>query len=290
MTTRTLLAGLAILVATMMSTSSAHAQFGFGNEPTADSLVDIDMMFDVDQIVPGHTFHLAVVARIAPQWHIYWKHPGESGMQTLFDVTAPEGFDVGAARYPRPRQYTTPDGRTNGYSREAVFLIPVKAPADLAPGEKTFKIRVDFLVCKEKCYLGDASKTLTINASSDPAATPGEPAEVIRKHLPRFPIVANDASDVSVEFDGTTLRVSGPAGDRAEVGFLPVPVNGVNFSSVDASIQDGRFMVVCELVIEPRAALGKPMRVEGLVTLGSKLRDPCFEILVPLDESGRPSR
>ncbi len=68
----------AVLV--LSASAVAHDQFGPTNLPgpnSADHLVAVNMVTDVQRVGPGQTFHLALIFDIEPQWRIYWKNPGE---------------------------------------------------------------------------------------------------------------------------------------------------------------------------------------------------------------------
>src|SRR5882724_10439096 len=68
----------------------------------AEQLVHVKMLPLTQRVSAGETFDLAFVFEIEPQWHIYWKNSGSSGSPTEIQVTGPQGFTIGKARYPRP--------------------------------------------------------------------------------------------------------------------------------------------------------------------------------------------
>lgn len=63
--------------------------------------VEAKIMADVAAVAPGRAFHLGVDFKIKRDWHIYWKHSGETGQPTEIRWTLPAGFKAGpGARSP----------------------------------------------------------------------------------------------------------------------------------------------------------------------------------------------
>src|SRR5678815_3819103 len=83
---------------------------GFAALPDGKDLVKAELLADVSAIQPGQPFHVGVLLKIKPQWHVYWKNPGESGVATILDLKLPEGFKASPVQYPVPRQHEDPGG------------------------------------------------------------------------------------------------------------------------------------------------------------------------------------
>ena len=47
---------------------------------------------------------LALEIQHAPEWHTYWKNPGDAGLATQLTWTSPEGVKVGETLWPRPER------------------------------------------------------------------------------------------------------------------------------------------------------------------------------------------
>ena len=41
--------------------------------------VTVSLVSEVDAIRPGETFTLGLLLEPAPEWHVYWRNPGDSG-------------------------------------------------------------------------------------------------------------------------------------------------------------------------------------------------------------------
>lgn len=136
-------------------------------------------------VVPGTRTWLGARFVIADGWHVYGKDPGDAGMPTRVNIEATPGVTVGDAQYPPAKRFVDEgDIVTHGYEREVVLLIPVDAPADLAPGtELTFRASGSWLACKDQCIRETAEAVLVMKAG-DALAPPAESAAVFA----RFPI------------------------------------------------------------------------------------------------------
>ena len=107
------------------------------------------------------------------------------------------------------------------------------------------------------------------------------PDPVLIKFRSRLPRSLAKVPGASCLFDGRTLTLSGPAGAAKIATFFPEDSPGVTFGEPRIELSDGRFQVTVPVELRPGNALGKPMTVGGLVTLGDRPDDPCYDFLLP---------
>ncbi|HET6899806.1 MAG TPA: thiol:disulfide interchange protein, partial [Vicinamibacteria bacterium] len=50
--------------------------------PPASKHVQPELVADVESIAPGRPFQAGLRLRMDPEWHTYWKNPGDSGLAT----------------------------------------------------------------------------------------------------------------------------------------------------------------------------------------------------------------
>ena len=251
---------------------------GSQEEPTGDSLVQMTLVPTADE--KGRAM-LAVVLRITQEWHIYWKNPGDSGLATDFEVTAPAGVRVGAIVYPRPTRLETADGVTFGHEGTAVFLVPLTR-SDGAPVAGTISVTSRWLVCKSLCLSGSATAKVEIGPGvrSVPVAEPvGAKVAVAVARRPR-PL--SEWSGAAAEIQGRSLVVRGPASGAATVVFFPFDTPGVTPGTPRVSASGGSLRIEIPLDVEPANALGKPLQAGGLVGLGPAAAGRSYEILIPV--------
>jgi len=259
-----------------------------GRRKTAEQLVRVRVLADVERVGPGEVFHLACVFDVEPKWHIYWRDPGTGAMPPEVTVTAPEGFRVGAIRWPRPRVMASPIGDEYGYENQVVLFVPVTAPRDLKEGRASLEALITWAVCKDVCLLGRAEHAIELATSGRPTGRSGTPDPLIERHKRRLPKPLAKADGATVEFEGGTLTLTGPAGGCKTGRFFPVEGPGVTYEPPRVAIHGDRFHVDVKVNVNPNNALGQPMTIGGLVALGSKLDDPCYHFELPVPASNSP--
>lgn len=133
-------------------------------EPDGDKLVQVTLLTDREAVKPGGTATLAVRYAIEPRWHVYWENPGDSGLATRAEFTAPDGWKVAAARFPAPDRHDDPgDIVSYVFEKELVLLADVTVTADAKPGSRV-KIEVEgtWLVCTDVCVRGSGKASVEI--------------------------------------------------------------------------------------------------------------------------------
>lgn len=140
-------------------------------------LVKARLIADVEAVQVGKPFTVGVLLTIEPDWHIYWKHPGDAGMATSVKFKVPAGYSVGPVSWPRPVTFEQP-GKVIGYGYKGQVLLTAtvtplkakpktKAKADPSAGPLTLSAEVDWLACRDKCIPGRASLKLAVKAVAD---------------------------------------------------------------------------------------------------------------------------
>lgn len=272
--------------AALLPGGAAHAQLGASapGDSRGDGLVTVSLLCGSNPIGPGQTFHLGVRFDIMPKWHMYWKNPGAGALPPRIVVTAPAGYTVGDVLWPRPVAITTPLGPEYGYYDAVVLFVPITAPATLTDGTVSLHAFIQWTVCREVCRMGSARREVVTATSSRAGATaptvgPGGPLAALWK---RLPAALSGLTAAGSSFDGTTLSLTGPAGGMTSAAFFPVDAPGITYGTADITIRQSRFRVTVPVELKPANAAGEPMALAGLVTLGEKPDDPCYDFMIPL--------
>lgn len=71
----------------------------------------------------GRTVWVGLQLTHAPEWHTYWKNPGDSGLPTELRWTLPPGVTAGEIAWPTPRKF--PLGNLANYGYGDTVLLPV---------------------------------------------------------------------------------------------------------------------------------------------------------------------
>jgi DsbC/DsbD-like thiol-disulfide interchange protein len=155
-------------------------------QPAGSELVKAELLADVAQIEPGKPFTVGVLLKIAPQWHVYWKNPGDGGAPTRLQFKLPSGFSVGEINYPVPVQFEQPGNIVGyGYEDEVMLTATITPPKTLKPGASvSLQAGASWLVCHDVCIMG--SKDLRLEL---PVAETAQPAnqELFQQWAQRMP-------------------------------------------------------------------------------------------------------
>jgi len=158
--------------------------------------------------------------KIEPDWHIYWKYAGDSGIPTEIEWHLPSGFQAGPLQWPLPSRDKEPgDLEVFAYGSEVLLYAEVTAPASLPAGPIAVKADSKWLVCKSSCVPGNANLSLELNSghtAADPALFQRFAAQVPRALPANYQLgVARQTKQVVVSFSGT--------GSPASLDFYPEP-------------------------------------------------------------------
>jgi thiol:disulfide interchange protein len=161
----------------------AFSQSIMAQESGSDN-VKIELIGQFQTARAGDKIHIALVQKIAPDWHTYWRNPGDVGDKTRIKWTLPDGFKVGDIKWPSPSALPYEGFINYGYSKEVLFPIEVEIPIG-ATGPQTLKARVEWLECKDVCIPGEADAQIEINIGAENVKN--ENSQKIEDALTRLP-------------------------------------------------------------------------------------------------------
>jgi thiol:disulfide interchange protein DsbD len=166
-------------------------------------------------IVPGQTLWVGLQITHQPEWHTYWKNPGDSGLPTTFAWTLPAGMAAGEIAWPLPHKL--PVGPLMNYGYEGTVLLPV--PLTVTPafkpspfGDAEIRLKASWLVCQKECIPEDGSFVLKLSARSSTALH----AAAFQAARDAQPKELKAGAEARVE--GQTLQVRVPGLPAAVVG------------------------------------------------------------------------
>lgn len=132
------------------------AQFG-------DPHTKVSVISEVKSIQPGKSFWVAVRLKMDDHWHIYWRNPGDTGLETAVEWQLPEGFTVGELQWPAPERIEEPPLVIYGYHGEIFLLSKIYVPKDVDAGSIVrLKAKVGWLECDDVCIPGEGEVELEL--------------------------------------------------------------------------------------------------------------------------------
>lgn len=160
---------LSLGVIALLLAHSAGAQTYQGKE-----LVKASLQANTAAIVPGKTFNVGLLLRMAPGWHTYWKFSGDAGLPTEIKWNLPAGWKVGEIQWPIPLKTNDPgDIQTYGYQDEILLIQEMTPPTEIGGSPVKLSAQADWLVCEKICIPGNANVELELptSATADPKNT-----------------------------------------------------------------------------------------------------------------------
>ncbi|NGY06038.1 protein-disulfide reductase DsbD family protein [Solimonas terrae] len=131
--------------------------------------VEAELIAERDALVAGQSNWLALRLKPDPQWHVYWRNPGDSGIPTKLEWHLPHGISAGDIVWPYPQIQRLGDLANYGYGEETLHLVPLDVAAGVH-GQQTLRATAKWLVCKDVCIPGSTELELTMPVAAN--ATP----------------------------------------------------------------------------------------------------------------------
>ncbi|WP_313076307.1 protein-disulfide reductase DsbD domain-containing protein [Melaminivora sp.] len=174
---------------------------------------------------PGRPLQLGLLLEHQPDWHTYWKNPGDSGLPTELQWQLPEGLTAGDIAWPVPRKFPLGTLANYGYDGRVLLPVPVTVPdawrADPLAQDVIIGLQASWLVCRQECIPEEGRFTLQLPVQGSTALHAQDFAAAAAAR-PRT-LAAQAGSRAEVEGgDALVLRVAGlpPAWQGRELGLF----------------------------------------------------------------------
>ena len=224
-----------------------------------------ELLAETGEPAPGQTTTLALAMTPDPEWHGYWKNPGDAGMETRVKWTLPDGVTAGPLQYPVPDRMLLAGLMNYVYESAYAHLIRLEVPAGLKPGTAMpIRAEVDWLACtKEICVPEKATLALDLIVGDGSV----QPAERTRFDQFRAAMPQPMSQPARFAIAGGRFRIAVPVpADFAldDPYFYPLTDGALNYSEPQRASRSGDF-----LVLETVAGDGGGLRqVEGVLATG----------------------
>jgi len=130
--------------------------------PVRVGTLEAELIADRASVAPGQSFRLGLRLKHDPQWHTYWRNPGDSGLPTRWQVKLPSGWSAGEVQWPAPHRIRVGPMANFGYDGEIVLPLRVTPPEGLAGRDVQLEATASWLVCREICIPGEASLAIRL--------------------------------------------------------------------------------------------------------------------------------
>lgn len=170
-TVRRLLATCVLLPILLFGTlASAQSLLQLGGAVSQTEQVRSELMAHAPQGVgPGRTVWVGLQLSHAPEWHTYWKNPGDSGLPTELRWTLPAGVVAGDIAWPTPRKFPLGNLANYGYGDTVLLPVPLRIDASFQSPSLDIGLEASWLACRKECIPEEASLRLSIPAEGSTA-------------------------------------------------------------------------------------------------------------------------
>jgi thiol:disulfide interchange protein/DsbC/DsbD-like thiol-disulfide interchange protein len=139
------------------------------SDTAATKHVEVRLIAEGPVPADGGPVTVALVQKIIPGWHTYWRNAGDSGEPTKIEWKLPQGFSAKDIQWPVPERIPIGPLANFGFKDEVWLLTEIQTPKGLTPGSMTtIEADVAWLVCEEICIPEDAKLRLEIDVEKAP--------------------------------------------------------------------------------------------------------------------------
>ena len=169
---------------------------------------------------PGQPLWLGLQITHQPDWHTYWKNPGDSGLPTELTWQLPAGLDAGDIAWPVPHKIAIGTLANYGYEGTVLLPVPVTVAQTFAPGplakDITVQLKASWLVCRKECIPEEGNFTLQLPIQST-TALHSAAFDAAQKAQPQPLAKPSAQQQAQVDGDALQVRVAGlPAALRGK--------------------------------------------------------------------------
>lgn len=158
---------------------------------------------------PGKPISLALQFDVKPGWHLYWKNPGDTGLEPMVRWSAPDETEFAPLAFPTPDAFTFAGFTNYGYTAPFTLLTQATVP-ETDSDTVALSATVEWLACDDKICVpesGTVAATMPVKADVD-TARPSDP--YFAKAREALPLKAQWEANATIKDSRFAARVSVP--------------------------------------------------------------------------------
>ena len=247
--------------------------------------VEARLVASETSVQPGRPFLVALSLSMDPDWHVYWKNPGDSGLPTTLDWELPAGFTSGKLQWPVPERFESGGLVTYGYSGQVLLMTEILPPRTVQAGTPlVLKARAGWLACRVECTPGKASLELPLPVKADTPTTDQRWARSFTEAKSMIPSSATSAH-LSATADSRTITLVGSGSPPPIAGlsrFYPDAPGQVKVSAPQAVMADG---ASARLTLQREPGAPQLKKLSGLLVTAGFATRSAIEVDVPVSQA-----
>jgi thiol:disulfide interchange protein len=170
--------------------------------------LDVHLVSEVVSVNPAVPFYVGIYFDLEEHWHVYWKNPGDAGLQPKFEWDLPPGFKIGEIKWPYPEKIMVGGLANYGYEHEVLLIAEIIPPPALKINTLLdIGVHVEWLMCREACIPGEADLDISIPVNSTPAKPNDRWVQKFSDARDNLPIMRSDWQ-ISASISDTLLLIN----------------------------------------------------------------------------------
>ena len=248
----------------------------------------VKLLLSHESARPGETITAAIEVTSNPNWHTYWRNPGDAGLATTIEWELPAAVSAGAIQWPVPHKMELMKLAAYVYEGTEYLLVPITIASETKAGSYDLKGDLTWLECEKICVrqTGSVSQKLMIGSESKASAA-ATIIEKARERLPRKlpPFDVNASWLAGSELNKRILVLEWASTDATKADFYPYESD---VYTVDAATKletaAGKVRLQKQVTLSDES--GKwPPSIPGLVLNDSAAKEPIgFEVNLTVPE------
>jgi thiol:disulfide interchange protein DsbD len=186
---------------------------------------EVTLLAEQSSYTPGQPLWVGLRFELAPEWHVYWRNPGDSGEAPRIDWRLPDGWQAGDIRWPLPQRIPVGHLVNYGFEDSVTLLVELQTAAS-STGSQRIEAAADWLVCREICIPQQAVLRLELPAAGTMDASRAARAEDFSASRSQWPVSLDNHAVYQQVDDALQLRVDVP-------GWSPGRIQNAWFAAYD---------------------------------------------------------
>lgn len=146
---------------------------------------NVALLFPSQQVRPGSQMTGILQFYIDPEWHLYWKNPGDAGLAPSFDWQLPQGVEITDVQWPAPTRFERSGTYFYGYDKTPQWVVTFSFDPSMAEGTYPITLSAFWLACNGSCVPSSQQYECSVTLSSSAPPLPPFPLlDEARKTLP----------------------------------------------------------------------------------------------------------
>lgn len=240
-----------------------------------NKLVDVKIISEYENFSKGKN-RIGLLFKIENGWHIYWKNSGDSGLPTKFEWEVHDNVVISDGYYPVPKRIPFGNMANFGYEDEVVIFFDLFLKDAYNEDQLKLNVRINWLVCKEKCLSGKAqiSELFKIKSKSPES----ENSLIMKKFTKLLPVKKEFNASAELKDDKIILSIKETPPE--EILFFPY-TNGIYNHGANQKLISKNNQYLLHLPLD-NYRIEEPESVNGVLKIKQNNKYYFYEIFVPL--------